>query len=341
MLRSLKKLAAVGRMSVSAFWGLLQYRRNGHISKHIWNDLLWAHCASNGRTTELLNLITRITRPPRKRASADGLLGYFDVARQQDIVAALNRDGYYIFPELLPDDVCDEIQDFAANAQTIVETNRDLKSPLVRYDSSHPISRTYKIMEKDSIRNRGIQQIVADPVFVAIAESYLGTLPVIGRVDAWWSACYGNQPGSDAAQLFHFDFDAPPAWLKLFVYLTDVGPDNGPHVYVRESHKAGLVQAREFRSRGYERITDEEMAAMFGADKLVEIGGKRGTVFMADTRGFHKGKFPTEGHRLIAQVVYCSPIFNDYIDPPPPPVEQHPAFAAAVASSPAIYARYQ
>jgi hypothetical protein len=337
----LRKLAVTVRMPFSALRGLTQYRHQGRISTEVWNHLLRAHCATNGRSTTLLNLITKAARPPRKPVPVDGLLGQFDTKRQQKIVAALDRDGFYIFPETMPQAFCDGLQNFAAAAPTVIEGNHDLQRPLIPYDSSHPVSRTYKIMEKDSVCNPQMQQLIADPVFVAIAESYLGTLPAIGGLDVWWSARYGNTAGSDAAQLFHFDFDAPPAWLKLFVYVTDVGPENGPHVYVRGSHKAGLAPAAEFRGRGYERISDEEMEAAFGAEQLIEIKGRRGTVFMADTRGFHKGKFPTGGDRLVAQVIYCSPIFNDHGNPPALPAQIEPRLATAISAAPQVYERYR
>jgi hypothetical protein len=327
-------------MPFSALRGLQQYRRSGQVSRQVWMHLLAAHCASNGRTTTLLNLITRLTRPPRRPRPLDGLLGHFTVERQHEITAAIERDGFYVFPEIMPGDFLDDVQAFATRTPAVIENNRDLRDPLVAYDPSHPISRTYKIREPDALRNENMQRLIADPVFVAIAENYLGTLPAIGGVNTWWSARYGNQAGSDAAQLFHFDFDAPPAWLKLFVYITDVAPENGPHVYVRGTHKAGIAKAREFRGRGYERISDEEMEDHFGADRLVEICGKRGTVFMADTRGFHKGKFPTGGDRLLTQVIYCSPIFNDHADPSHLPDNLTATLADAINASPPVYERF-
>jgi hypothetical protein len=338
--RDLRKFLAVGRMPFSALSGLWQYSAKGRISTEVWNRLLWAHCASNGRTTDLLNLITRTIRPARSPQPVRGLLGDFSVERQKEIKSAIERDGFYVFPELISPDFLDSLQDFSGCTPAVIETNRDRPASLISYDPNHPVSRTYKIREKDALQNVEIQQLVADPVFVAIAEAYLQTLPAIGGVDVWWSALYGNQAGSDAAQLFHFDFDAPPAWLKLFVYVTDVTPDTGPHVYVKGTHKAGVSAAREFRSRGYERISDEEIEAMFGSDNLIEIIGKRGTVFLADTRGFHKGKYPTHGDRLIAQVIYCSPIFNHHSEPPHLPENPVRALVDAMSAAPRVYERY-
>lgn len=341
LVRAAVDVVTTCRFPFDALLGLHQYKRHGRVSHHIWDQLLRAHCFTNGRSTALLSLITRAARPPRAPFSQTGILGQFDIARQTEIAATLDRDGFYIFPEILAGEFCDGLQTFAAASPTVIETNTALRLPLEVYDPSHPVSRTYKIRELDSIQNPFLQRLIADPVFVAIAERYLGTLPAIGGIDVWWSARYGNEAGSDAAQLFHFDFDAPPAWLKLFVYVTDVGPDNGPHVYVRGSHKAGLSPAREFRSRGYVRISDEEMSEAFGADRLTEIAGRRGTVFMADTRGFHKGKFPTSGDRLVAQVIYCSPIFNDHGNPPNLPSKIHPDLATALAMFPGVFERYR
>ena len=334
-------LIAVYEFSAGAVGGLVNYVRAGHVARHNWNRILKAHCLTNGRITTLLNLVTRLIRPPRTRRNVSGLLGHFAVAQQNEIVHALKRDGYYIFAPLMPPAFCDQIQAFAAKVETVVEGNCDMRAPLISYDPAHPVSRTYKVREQDAVTNGAVQCLLADQVFVAVAEAYLGTRPIIGGVNTWWSALYGNAPGSDAAQLFHFDFDAPPAWLKLFVYITDVGPENGPHVYVRGSHKAGLSQAREFRARGYERIEDEEISAKFGTDALIEITGKRGTVFMADTRGFHKGKAPREGDRLITQLLYCSPLFNDRGPGPHLPAKLEPALAASLVSAPGVYDRFQ
>ena len=125
--------------------------------------------------------------------------------------------------------------------------------------------------------------------FTPLATLWIGKL-IIDAVVNSLKRPYFIAPG-------FFFLDAPPAWLKLFVYITDVGPDNGPHVYIRGSHKPGLSQTREFRARGYQRIEDDEIASEFGARSLIEITGKRGTVFMADTRGFHDLPRTDDGER--------------------------------------------
>lgn len=322
--------------------GLREYHRSGQISHAAWELLLEAHCATNGRFTENLRRAISAVRPPRPPTPVSGLLGNFSVSEQRRIIEAIERDGFYRFDTLMPAEVCDQIERFAQKAPAEADTPvGDGSSSLVIYNPENPGARVFKIPEHSSVAEVSIQQLMADEAFVAIAEMYLKSLPAICGVDVWWSARYGNQPASSAAQLFHFDFDAPPAWLKLFVYVTDVGPDNGPHVYVKGSHRADIAASRALRARGYTRIDDEDIIAAFGADALTSITGPRGTVFMADTRGFHKGTLPTVKHRLIAQLLYCSPVFNEHGvgQAISGPVE--PALDAALRKMPGVYDRFR
>jgi hypothetical protein len=323
--------------------GLYSYYRHGSISKRAWHRLLAAHCASNGRFTEHLNFFTALLRPRRKAREVRGLLGNFSVAQQRDIVGALERDGFYVFDALMPSAICDEIETFAAKAPARPEARDRMhdENALLQYDPSNPVQRVYRIPERFSLAAAGVQRLMADEAFLAIAETYLKSQPVIGGIDVWWSARFGNAPGTEAAQLFHFDFDAPPSWLKLFVYATDVGPDDGPHVYVKGSHRADIPAAREFRARGYIRSSDEEIAAAFGGGALRTITGPRGTVFLADTRGFHKGTLPTGGHRLIAQLIYCSPIFNEHSEGAVIPDNVEPELARTMERHPAVFESFR
>jgi Phytanoyl-CoA dioxygenase (PhyH) len=337
---AVRLIKATGNFLSGTASGLREFYGKGAISHGNWEKLLLAHCVSNGRLTSLLSPLFRALRPPRKAMPVTGLLGDFSVREQEKIVSDIRRDGFHVFSSLMPAEICDEIETFAKNTAAVTESNRSQSEPLQKYDPRHPLSRTYKIREIDTVQNAAMQKLMGDQAFAAIAEGYLNTQTSIGGVDLWWSALYGNEPGSDAAQLFHFDFDAPPAWLKLFVYVTDVGPDNGPHVYVKGTHKPGLAGARELRARGYERISDSEIEKVFGKDAPTEISGPRGTVFMADTRGFHKGKMPVRGDRLLAQMIYCSSLFNDHGTAARLPPKTDPALTLALKKVPHVYERF-
>jgi hypothetical protein len=53
----------------------------------------------------------------------------------------------------------------------------------------------------------------------------------------------------------------------------------------------------------------------YSKDRLLEIVGLRGTIFVADTRGFHKGKALETGDRLVFQMQFSTDLFG-YNYPP-------------------------
>jgi hypothetical protein len=322
--------------------GLVDYYRHGDVTLDARASLLRLHCQTNGRFTDRLATIVRMTRPPRRPSPASGFLGDLSVQQQRSIVAAIARDGFYKFDRLLPEALCDEIERFAARTPTTVEGRGREPAQRVIFDPAAPISKTYRLVEEDIIQHQGMQQLMADQTMVAVAELYLRSHPMVSMVNLWWSAAFGNTPGADAAQEYHFDFDPPPIWLLFFVYLTDVGPDNGPHMFVRGSHVADDPSARPLRARGYVRIPDNDIVAAYGSDKIVELCGKRGTILAVDTRGFHKGKMLIHGHRLIAQLTYsCPPYSGAHSRKQKLPAVLHPSLASATAATPRVFDKYR
>lgn len=318
--------------------GLAEYALRGRMRAGVRNPLLRLHCRTNGRGTALITPLLRFFRPPRPRALATGALGTLSVARQDEIAAAIERDGFYIFDTKLPPDWCDAIEAFARATPARIETS---DQPTL-FDPAHPRSKTYRIQEDDIVKSPVMRRLMTDPSVLAVVETYLKILPVLSGVNLWFSPAYGNAPGEEAAQEFHFDFDPPPIWLLFFVYLTDVGPDNGPHVFVRGTHVPGKPGMKDLLARGYVRIPDEDIVARFGAENVVELKGGRGTILAVDTRGMHKGKMPVTGHRLMAQLSFSTPPFSDaHGDTVRLPEELDPAFAEAIGTEAKIYTRYR
>jgi hypothetical protein len=280
-------------------------------------------------------------RPPRSPAPANGIVGSLSAERQGAIAAQITKDGYYVFDQLVPSGICDELEQFGRTTPALVEGRGREPDERVRFDPAAPMSKTYRMAADDIVASPAMQRLLADQSLLAVAESYLAAHPVLSGINMWWSPSFGEAPGDDAAQMFHFDFDGAPIWLKFFIYLTDVDRANGPHVFVRGSHAANHPAAANILKRGYVRVSDEEIAAAFGADNVIEICGRRGTVLAVDTRGFHKGKVPASGYRLIAQLMYCCPQFN--FDGPryrlPAGIDQ--ALSTAIKAAPGVFERFR
>ena len=132
-------------------------------------------------------------------------------------------------------------------------------------------------------------------VLAAVSES-LGGKPTIGYMAAWWSLPAGDGKALQAEN-FHRDVD-DWRFIKLFVYLTDVDSESGPHVYVPGSHNTDkLAKIR--------RYTEEEVHSAFGPECEKRFTGPAGTAFLENTYGFHRGFPPRSKPRLIVQATYC------------------------------------
>jgi hypothetical protein len=321
--------------------GLYEYKRTGDVSPERRRSLLNLHCRTNGNFTDRLATLVRAMRPPRKAGAVAGVLGNLSVEMQEGIVADLARDGYYVFDKRLSQQLCDEIAVFASRTPCAVEGLGARRAERVQFNPDRPISKTYRIVESDVVANHAVHHLMADQSLLAIAEMYLKTLPILSMMNLWWSATFGDRPGADAAQEFHFDFDPPPIWLLFFIYLTDVAPENGPHVFVRGSHAAGHAAAGPLLARGYARISDEEIEEAFGRENVIELCGKRGTIMAVDTRGFHKGKMLTCGHRLMMQLTYsCPPYSGAHGRKVELPDDIDPRLREAISKAPRVYERY-
>jgi hypothetical protein len=145
-----------------------------------------------------------------------------------------------------------------------------------------------------------IVALINAPEVLSLAGAYLGCCPTLSSVGLRWS--FPSAAEASDVQRFHRD---PDDWrfVKLFVYLTDVDENSGPHVFVQGSHRTDV----ERRARSYDMTKIEKV---FGRDATKTVTGGRGTAFMADTAGIHMGKPPSDRPRLMLIAQYSLlPVF--------------------------------
>lgn len=261
-------------------------------------------------------------------AAASGLL----TGKVDDALAELRANGFAVLSDRLSEGACDDLTEVARTSMcTLVEPFAG--APVAaRYDPDVPLAVRYELDESDVMTSPAAQELVADPSLLELAQRYLATTPVQDLVAMWWSVPGRGAASSAAAQQFHFDLDRL-SFLKVFVYLTDVGPQNGPHVFVRGSHRGLPATLRSDR-----RFTDAEVERCFPGES-VSIMGPRGTVFIADTRGLHKGMALESSNRLVFQLQFSSSLYGA---PYRRLVVQDPVpeFSAACRSFPLTYRRF-
>ena len=236
-----------------------------------------------------------------------------EVAEVDQAVAGVREHGFYVFKRTVSSQVTEAIREFSERAPSVA---RGAGEPAAAYPRSSPGAGRYDISEAIALQCAEIQEFVTDPVLALIAQRYLGQPVLMDEVALWWTTSKRNENADLNAQLFHQDRDRL-SFLKFFIYLTDVEPDTGPHVYIDGSHKA-----LPWALRGDGRKSDEAVRQAGLWDRVTEICGPAGTVMAVDTIGLHKGKTPLRGDRLALENEYCTSLFGtDYERPSFNPTE--------------------
>lgn len=237
---------------------------------------------------------------------ADGALGPLTGADLDGARSALDRDGFVVLDQRLDVETVEALTRVAAEAECTVvgSVDPEVGTRPARFDPDHPLAPRYEVTESTLFASEAVQELVVDEGIRRLAATYLRCNPVNDLVSMWWSAPDVDGDRSAAAQQFHADRDRL-SFVKLFAYLTDVGPGHGPHVYVRGSHRDRPMALRADR-----RFSDTQVGAYYGPGDKVSIEGPAGTVFLADTLGLHKGTAPVDGPRLVFQIEYATNLFG-------------------------------
>ena len=118
---------------------------------------------------------------------------------------------------------------------------------------------------------------ITDPKLLSLVQKYLGCFPTLQSFNCWW---HKKTNKVYSTQQLHRDFD-DYRFLCLFVYLTDIDLNNGPHIFYPRTH-LGLN--------------------LYNPTPIV---GKAGTAILADTYALHHGAPLVEGQRCLLWWRYC------------------------------------
>ena len=161
-------------------------------------------------------------------------------------------------------------------------------------------------------------ELVNRPDRVAMAEAHLGCVPTLYGLNLWWSFA-GHPELASSNNHLHRDRD-DVGFCTLFVYLTDVDEEAGPHVFVRGTHRDaaferlradGLPGEVETAGERYDLKTltcrierNDELYERVFHRQLVRLVGPAGTAALIDTNGLHRGDLPRSRDRLIFSARY-------------------------------------
>lgn len=291
--------------------GALRYALSGAHGSAAYHAMIRLFCQTGGMSNDVMSRCVALVAGRSRLPEPTGSLGVNSSTDAARVATRLKEDGFFVFEERLPQEVCDRLMRFATTQPALVRPMTLAPSAPRRtavYEEQRPLAVRYDFNAADVLDVVDVQTLMSDPTLLSVAQNYLGTTPLADVVSMWWHTAASDRPDEEAAQYFHFDMDRIK-WLKFFVYLTDVGPDSGAHCFVRGSHRAGGIPPA-LLAKGYARLTDEEVLRHFRPDDIVEFRGLRGTVIAEDTRGLHKGLHVRRGHRLMLQIQFSNSLFG-------------------------------
>ena len=286
--------------------GYREFKKSGRTPDQAYASMRRLYSKTNGRFNDAMGGLCKVLHRKRPSDLTESRFEKADLAEVKQVAASIRKNGFHVFDRTLDPETCQKLIHFSlTHPAKAVAHNGDSVPEHSVFNRGNPQSIRHQFAADELFQDETIQELATDPFFFSIAQEYLGFNPVFDVLAMWWSAPTKNeQLQSRAAQLYHFDMDRLK-FVKFFVYLTDVGPDNGPHCYVRGSHKrkpAALLKDG--------RLSDKEILDYYPAEDVFELTGKSGTILAVDTRGLHKGKPLVADDRLIFQVQFADSLFG-------------------------------
>jgi hypothetical protein len=188
----------------------------------------------------------------------------------------------------------------------------EARAALARYDERQPLEgknrKRFLVNVLDaatlSLDSPTLRLALREDVLAAVSR-YLGTVPFLSTVSVFYSDAVETELSS--SQLHHCDGD-DITQVKIFVYASDVDARCGPLTVVTAADSARVRRETKYQYR--QRLTDEQVRAVVGAEGEHPIVGPAGTTAFVDTsRCFHYGSrvAPDAPPRLATMIQYQTP----------------------------------
>lgn len=227
-----------------------------------------------------------------KISKSEGNLPLLIKSTEEKLLEHLNEDGFANLGVVLSDSQINSIKTKLENLECY-DTSK-VNTPIVNLNNPGKDVQLAHYKREDLVQIDEILAIANDSRVLNIVSKYLGVKPTISNVNCWWS--FGDRESAKEAQFYHRDLD-DYKFVKMFFYLTDVDNNSGPHIYVKKTHRINkLLQLRRF--------SDKEVESTFEKENILVLTEPKGSCFIEDTYGVHKGQLPLKGNRLLLQVQY-------------------------------------
>jgi len=176
-----------------------------------------------------------------------------------------------------------------------------------------------------------VSDYLGEPAFAAISARYMGMVPrFVGS--SFWHTREVTGENRLYSQAWHRDYN-DRMLVKVFLYLSDVGPQEGYFEYFAASHLAGSLghthdaigddgfraypdndaverEVGKYPVIDLDKVPAEqrsgEGAPWHGKPVLIRCMAPKGTLIFADTFGLHRGGYVRSGHRDMVMTTYST-----------------------------------
>ena len=171
--------------------------------------------------------------------------------------------------------------------------------------AEHKGKKSFRVdLVKGAIRaSHPLLKVALDVKLLEIVAAYLGMWPALHSIGGWLN--YPTDEPAALSQLWHHDPEDLKI-IKTFIYLEDVGEENGPFTYVPGTHPFGPNVPKARTQNDKRRVADEQFTEVFPPSMWRVCTGPAGTMILADTLGYHRGGKPNAGTRLLVTFTYTS-----------------------------------
>lgn len=151
--------------------------------------------------------------------------------------------------------------------------------------------------DEEVLAQETVRDFVLSDELVGLASHYFGQVPVLSRVDFWWSP--PNESKAES-QLYHYDGE-DKSQLKIILNVVDVDENTGPFTFLSAPASANIAKTRRHSAR----LDDDAVEATVGRDAITQLTGLAGTVGAVDTsRCLHYGSRGNSKDRLILMLQF-------------------------------------
>ena len=171
--------------------------------------------------------------------------------------------------------------------------NEDIESYILRLRNIGISRLTTTINLNESNK---LTEFITAPEILNLAIKYLNTNKISINATFFISNSLeiSEQEKYKNEQYFHWDNDFTK-FFKMYIYLSDVDLDNGPHVFVPGTHKH-----KKFSNKLCRLYSDKDITNNYS--KVKKFIGSFGSVFFVDGYGIHKGELPKKKYRLMMNI---------------------------------------